>query len=131
MRTPAGQECPHYYEDFNRGRNVQDCRLANANPDSLPWRPADCAKCPVPDIVRANASPHMQLTLMIKLAWFGLTRRVEVKAQCTLHDIPIENPYVGCPLDVDENDGLKLFRDALEQVDFGSDDGAPEDDGSE
>ena len=115
MRTPAGKECPHYYEDFNRGRNVQECRLANANPDTLPWRPPDCAKCPVPDIVLANASPNMELKLTIKLAWFGLTRKLEVEAWCTLHNIPIKNPYVGCPLDIEEDDRLKLFREALEQ----------------
>jgi hypothetical protein len=114
MQTPAGKECPHYYEDFNRGRSLQECRLVEANPDSLPWRPSDCAKCPVPDIVLANASPHMSLRLTIKLAWFGLVRRIDVAAWCTKHDIPIKNPYVGCPLDIEENDGLKLFREALE-----------------
>ena len=117
MRTPAGKECPHYYEDFNRGRAVQECRLAQENPESLPWRPKDCYKCPVPDIVRANASPDMTLTLTIRSVLLGFVRQVKVDAWCTRHDIPIENPYVGCPLDVDENPGLKLFRDALDQSD--------------
>lgn len=115
MITPAGKECPHYYEDFNRGRNVQECRLAMANPDSLPWRPADCARCPVPDIVRANSSQDMKLTLTIRTALLGFVRQVRVEAWCTRHDVPIENPYVGCPLDVEENPALKLFRDALEE----------------
>lgn len=117
MRTPAGKECPHYYEDFNRGRHVQECRLVKENPASLPWRPQDCARCPVPDIVRANASPHMKLTLTIRTAMLGIVRRLEVDAWCLKHDIPIENPYVGCPRDVDENDALRVFRDALEETD--------------
>ncbi len=117
MQTPAGKECPHYYEDFNRGRSVQECRLAKENPESLPWRPKDCFKCSVPEIVRANASPHMKLTLTIRSTLLGFVRQIRVEAWCTRHDIPIENPYVGCPLDVDENPGLKLFRDALDQPD--------------
>ncbi|MBN1564896.1 MAG: hypothetical protein JXA10_13700 [Anaerolineae bacterium] len=122
MRTPAGQECPHYYEDFNRGRSVQECRLVNANPDSLSWRPQDCAQCPVPEILLANASRNMQLKLTIKLVWLGLKRKMDVTAWCLLHEIPIKNPYVGCPLDSEENDGLKLFREALEHSDLLPDD---------
>jgi hypothetical protein len=114
MRTPAGTECPHYYEDFNRGRSIQECRLADANPASLPWRPKDCARCPVPAIVRANASPDMRLTLTIRSALLGFIRQIKVEAWCERHDVPIENPYVGCPLDAVENPALQVFRDALD-----------------
>ncbi|MBN1681345.1 MAG: hypothetical protein JW966_13775 [Anaerolineae bacterium] len=117
MLTPAGKECPHYYEDFNRGRTVQECRLAKANPDSMRWRPQDCARCPVPDILRANASPDMQLTLTIRPVLLGFMRRITVKAWSQKYDEPIENPYVGHPRDVEENPALKLFRDALEESD--------------
>ena len=117
MRTPAGKECPHYYEDFNRGRNTQECRLVKENPASLAWRPSDCAKCPVPEIVQANASPTMRLTLTIRGALLGFVRQIKVEAWCEKHEIPIENPYVGCPLDIEENDALRLFRDALEHTD--------------
>ncbi len=118
MRTPAGQECAHYYEDFHRGRAVQECRLAAANAHSLPWQPTDCARCPVPAILQANASPHMRLTLTVRKRWLGRFGRVlDVRAWCTLHDVPIENPYLGCPLDADENDALRLFREALEKTD--------------
>jgi hypothetical protein len=117
MRTPAGKECPHYYEDFNRGRHVQECRLVMDNPESLGWRPQDCAKCPVPDIVLANASPQMKLTLTIRAALLGFVRRMDVDAWCTKHDMTIANPYVGCPLDVEENEAFRLFRDALEETD--------------
>jgi len=114
MRTPAGQECPHYYEDFARGRSVQECRLVQANPESAPWRPKDCARCPVPEIVRANASPDMQLRLTIKPVLLGFVRQMRVEAWCERHDVPIENPYVGCPLCAEENPALRLFKDALD-----------------
>ncbi|MBN2304574.1 MAG: hypothetical protein JXQ72_08865 [Anaerolineae bacterium] len=115
MNTPAGKECPHYYEDFNRGRTIQECRLAQANPDSMRWRPKDCERCAVPEIVQANASPHMKLTLTIRPALLGFVRQKRVEAWCIRHDVPIENPYVGCPLDAEENPALKLFRDALDE----------------
>ena len=117
MRTPAGKECPHYYEDFNRGRHVQECRLVQGNPESMPWRAQDCAKCTVPEIVLANASPNMELTLTIRSAMLGFVRQMKVEAFCTKHNIPIKDPYTGCPLDVEENDALRLFRDALEHSD--------------
>jgi hypothetical protein len=119
MRNPAGQECAHYYEDFNRGRNVQECRLAQENPDSLTWRPRDCAKCPVPAILRANASPDMKLTLTIRPALLGFVRQIKVDAWSLRYDEPIEDPYVGHPRDVEENPALKLFKDALERSDDG------------
>jgi hypothetical protein len=117
MRTPAGKECPHYYEDFHRGRALQECRLVKENAASAPWRRGDCARCPVPDILRANASEDMRLTLTIRPALLGLVRQMKVEAWCEKHQIPIENAYVGCPLCADENSALQLFKDALEKPD--------------
>jgi hypothetical protein len=117
MQTPAGKECPHYYQDFHRGRNIQECRLTKFNHDSLPWKPSDCDKCPVPDIVFANASRDMQLTLTIKPILLGLGRRLDVQATCLKHDIPIEDPYVGCPRCNAERPGLEAFKQALEEAD--------------
>jgi len=114
MRTPAGEECPHYYEDFARGRAIQECRLVQANPESAPWRPKDCARCPVPEILRANASPYLRLRLTIRPVLLGFVRQMNVEAWCERHDILIENPYVGCLLCADENPALHLFKDALD-----------------
>lgn len=112
MLTPAGSECRHYYEDFNRGREVQQCRLARLNPESLPWRPRDCARCPVPAILRANNSPDMVLTLTIKKGFLGLGRHLEVAASCKKHDVEIEEPQVGCPQCSAERPGFAdLFRE--------------------
>ncbi len=114
MLTPAGRECPHYYADFNRHtRDIEECRLAKANPNSEPWHAKDCAKCPVPDILLANASSSTQLILTIKASWFGFLRRVEVDAICLKNGEKVD-PYVGCP---DEHPGLELFRKALERGD--------------
>lgn len=114
MQTPAGKECRHYYEDFHRGRNVQECRLVKANPDSDPWHPGDCSKCPVPDILWANADPDMQLAVTIRSGFLGFFRRVEVVATSLTDGSVIEDPYVGR---VKDSPALDLFRKALEDVD--------------
>ncbi|MBN1193194.1 MAG: hypothetical protein JXA36_05855 [Coriobacteriia bacterium] len=111
MITPAGVECRLYYEDFARGANRQECR-APKHPRSATWLPTDCGRCPVPEILAANGSPSLELTLVIRSGVFGLGRNVSVSAWCTLHG-PIEgDPRVGCAecnADADE-----LLRRALE-----------------
>lgn len=110
MRTPGGSECPHYYEDFARGAQRQQCRLAK-KAGGLRWVPADCARCPVPAILSANASPHLDLRLHIHRGPFGVGRRVEVEAWCELHGPVIEDAHTGCPECNAEAD--RLLRDAL------------------
>jgi hypothetical protein len=100
MRTPYGAECPYYYEDFFRGRSTQECRLIARerarNPQAEPWQPRLCKHCEVPAIRRANACPNLALGAQVVRRWLGLTRRVEVYAVCTEHQVEVENPYVGC-----------------------------------
>ena len=115
MRTPAGKECPHYHEDFHRGKNVQECKLVEQNPASLRWKPSDCSKCPVPDILNANASPYLELVLTISPKILGLGRQLHVSASCIKHRIPIEDPYIGCPQCNSERPGLDVFWQALNQ----------------
>ena len=117
MRTPAGQECRFYHQDFHRGKNVQECRLVRDNPESLRWRPVDCTNCPVPAILAANASRDMELTLTIKPRLLGIGRQRELTAVCLRHHIDIEDPYVGCPKCNAERPGLDVFREALNQTD--------------
>ncbi|PJF40559.1 MAG: hypothetical protein D6737_02130 [Chloroflexi bacterium] len=116
MRTPAGKECRHYYEDYYRGRNVQECRLMKQNPASLHWHPSDCAKCVVPEILNANASPDLELTVTAKNKFFGFGRTVEVTAACAGEPIPLEQAYTGCG-DGRLNKGLDIFKQALEMDD--------------
>jgi hypothetical protein len=95
MRTPAGEECRYYYEDFNRGREIQRCRLIETNRRSLPWQPSDCARCEVPAILRANGSPDLRLEATI-IKRFGFLRRVKVEAYCLEHIAAVDDPYRGC-----------------------------------
>jgi hypothetical protein len=118
MKTPAGKECPQYYADFHRGRNVQECRLAGRNPDSAVWRPADCTACPVPDIVRANASETMRLRLTIKNGFLGFGRHNVVEAYCEKHQQRITDPYVGCAACNAERPAASAFFEALNNLDM-------------
>ncbi|MBK9749748.1 MAG: hypothetical protein IPO91_23640 [Chloroflexi bacterium] len=117
MRTPAGKECKFYYADFNRGRNLQECRLIKANPDSLPWQPSTCTACPVPDILYANSSPNLELQLSIRPRLLGLGRKLHLEASCVKHRVPVADPYVGCPQCNAERPSLDAFIQALEQGD--------------
>lgn len=112
MINPAGKECKHYYQDFHRGRNLQECRLVKHNPLSERWHPDDCKKCPVADILLANADPDMELTVTIKSGFLGFGRKVEVVAHSRKDGELIEDPFVG-KMDKD-NPGLEIFRQALE-----------------
>lgn len=114
MRTPAGSECRYYFQDFHRGKNVQECRLVKENPASKRWRPADCAACPVPAILQANASPNLELSLTIGSRFFGLGRQLTVTARCRRHNSVIDDPFIGCPECNHERPGLDLFLNALE-----------------
>ncbi len=115
MRTPAGKECPHFYQDFNRGRNLQECRLARLNPASLRWKASDCERCPVPAILNANASKYLDLKLTIRPRMLGLGRVVDVQSSCLKHQKPIEDAYVGCPDCNKERPTPDIFWQALEQ----------------
>jgi biotin carboxylase len=114
MQTPAGKECRHYHEDFHRGRNIQQCRLTKENPSSASWKPGDCSKCDVPEILNANASKELQLTVTVKSSLMGMIRKVEVEAYCLKHHISIQDAYVGCQQCNAERPGLDIFRQALE-----------------
>lgn len=115
--TPAGKECKFYYADYNRGRDLQECRLIKINPDSLPWQPNYCAMCPVPDILEANASPNLELKLTARTRLLGLGRKLDVEATCIKHRLPVEDPYVGCTRCNAERPGLDAFIQALEKGD--------------
>lgn len=84
------------------------------NPASKRWRPADCAACPVPAILQANASPNLELSLTIGSRFFGLGRQLTVTARCRRHNSVIDDPFIGCPECNHERPGLDLFLNALE-----------------
>ncbi len=94
MRTPYGAECRHYYGDFNRGRNIQECRLPRR--DDAKWAPDLCRSCPAPRILLANACPHLTFSGRIERGLLGLNRRMTVTAHCTKSDGPVAEPAIGC-----------------------------------
>lgn len=95
MKTPAGQECPHFYGDYFRGKNVEECRLLKSQNQA--WSPDLCRACPVPAIARANSCQHMKLNAVVArpLAAF-FQRRVQVQAFCEKSKQDVSEPQVGC-----------------------------------
>ena len=96
MRTPAGTECPFYFEDYFRGREKQACRLIERTPGGGRWTPDLCAKCRVPRILMANACPNMILEARVRSRFLGFGRNVEISASCTHTLAPVEIPEIGC-----------------------------------
>ncbi len=95
MRTPAGRECKHFYGDYYRGREREECRLLKAH--DIPWTPDLCASCPVPDILRANACTFMELRPVLQRSLLPPWRReVRVTAFCRKTSRPVSEPEVGC-----------------------------------
>lgn len=100
MRTPDGRECTFYYEDFYRGNDLQECRVPKDR-RSDPWTTDTCRECPVPDILLANGSPWLELTIRIRKRPF-LGTKVTVTARCTKHGLVLADPYTGCPRDFED-----------------------------
>ena len=95
MKTPAGRECPHFYGDYFRGKNVEECRLLNLFGQA--WTPDLCKTCPVPDIARANSCQHMKLKASVSRPLTALfQKRVQVSAYCEKSRRDVSEPQVGC-----------------------------------
>lgn len=89
-------DCPYYFADYHRGRDVERCRLIERNrANRRPWRRALCDTCPVPGIVRESTSRHLALEASVERR-FGLFDRVAVYAICTEHMSELANPK-RCP----------------------------------
>ncbi len=96
MITPAGKDCPYYYEDFHRGRSHQECRLIEQTPEGGRYTPDLCNKCTVPRIVMANACKHMVLEAKVSKGFLGFGRGVNVTAYCTRSHQDVREPEIGC-----------------------------------
>jgi hypothetical protein len=95
MKTPAGKECIHFYGDYYRGRNVEECRLLKAQGGT--WTRDLCFTCLIPEILRANSCEHMKLKVAVArpiTAFFQ--RRVQVTAFCEKTNRVVLEPQVGC-----------------------------------
>ncbi len=96
MITPAGKECPYYYQDFHRGRARQECRLIDKTPDGGRYTPDLCGRCDVPTIVMANACEYMVLEARASRGILGFGRRVNASAYCTRSQQEVKEPQIGC-----------------------------------
>jgi hypothetical protein len=95
MKTPSGRECPHFYGDYYRGRNVEECRLLEAHGQQ--WTSDLCKTCPVPDIARANSCQHMKLKATVARPITAIfQRRVQVTAFCEKTKRNVIEPQIGC-----------------------------------
>jgi hypothetical protein len=95
MRTPAGTECPYFYGDYYRGRNVEECRLLKSAGER--WTRDLCKTCPVPGIARANSCEYMKLSPTVARPIEALfQRRVRVAAYCEKTKRNVTEPHVGC-----------------------------------
>jgi hypothetical protein len=96
MRTPAGTECPHFFGDYYRGREREECRLLKAANPPQKWTPDLCSTCPVPDILSANACPNMILKPEIIRPFPFLKREVRIKPYCIKSQQDVSEPKIGC-----------------------------------
>ncbi len=96
MKTPAGKECKYFFGDYHRGRDTEECRLIQANADSVSWESALCHTCPVPDILRQNACPNLVLDAAAQKGFLGLGHKVKVSGWCSEYFLDVKNPAIGC-----------------------------------
>jgi hypothetical protein len=96
MKTPSGVDCPFFYGDYYRGKQVEECRLIGSQPGSQKWTADLCQSCPVPEIKRANACPTMILKPTIRKKFLGVKRQVTVTAKCTKSNSIVKVPEIGC-----------------------------------
>lgn len=96
MQTPYGKQCQYYYADYYRGKETQECRLVQANAASEAWKPALCQTCPVPDILLANACPHLVLRARVGKTMLGLLRKIDLQVECRQYRVQVARPQVGC-----------------------------------
>ena len=95
MKTPAGTECPHFYGDYFRGKNIEECRLLKAAGQN--WTPDLCRSCPVPEIARANACEHLRLNPEVGRPITAVfQRRVQLAPFCEKSRKNVSEPQIGC-----------------------------------
>jgi len=95
MKTPAGRECPHFYGDYYRGRNVEECRLLQLYGQN--WTRDLCATCQSPNVALANSCQQMKLKALVSRPFAALfQRRVQITAYCEKTQRDVSEPQVGC-----------------------------------
>ncbi len=89
-------DCPYFFGDYFRGREVEKCRLIERNRENRrPWRRALCDSCPVPATLRQTTCKHLALEASV-VRKLGVLERVSVYAVCTEHIAELQDPK-HCP----------------------------------
>jgi hypothetical protein len=85
-------DCPYYFADYVRGRDIEKCRLIERNRENRrPWRRELCDTCPVPGILRQTTCRHLALEASVSRK-LGVIDRVSVYAVCTKHVLELRDP---------------------------------------
>lgn len=94
--TQGPVNCRYFYGDYHRGKNREECRLVEANPNNQrPWRRKFCDNCPVPALLMTSNTRDLVLEAEVKrkLLW----EQVEVTfAICQKHLLELSDPHY-CP----------------------------------
>ena len=89
-------DCPYYFADYFRGRELEKCRLIERNPQNRrPWHRSLCNSCPVPGIIKHTTCRHLALEGSVERK-LGILDRVSVFAVCTEHVNELKDPR-RCP----------------------------------
>ena len=83
MRTPAGKECPYFFGDYYRGRNIEKCNLIGEADPPRNWKPDLCKNCPVPAILLANGCKNLGVLERMRVPWPAARMIVVTSIQVT------------------------------------------------
>ena len=94
MNRPVN--CRYFYGDYFRGKNVEACRLLEANPNNtIAWKRKHCDSCPVPAVLISSNSRDLELEGTVTRQF--LRERVQITfAVCTRHMVELSDP-LHCP----------------------------------
>jgi hypothetical protein len=96
MRTPAGSECPYFYGNYHRGKDIEECRLIGNKPPPNNYTPDLCKTCPIPKYIQANSCPNLQYKAVVNNSILKRWRRVVISATCSKSNLVVKEPQIGC-----------------------------------
>lgn len=83
MNNPVN--CRYFYGDYHRGRNKEECRLIEGNPQNQrPWKRKLCDTCPIPEMLIVSNSRHLLLEAEVQRKMLR-DRVVVTLAVCSKH----------------------------------------------
>lgn len=88
--------CRYFFGDYFRGKEKEECRLLEANPDNPhAWKRSHCDTCPVPALIITSNCRDLLLEADVERKF--LRERVRVTfAVCKKHMLELADP-LHCP----------------------------------